>query len=164
RPRWCAPSSERVRPPASVSTTTVWRRCATSSALGPWPWSSAVRTSPLPPSSRWTRRRRSAPPTPTPSSSPCSDGATSAAPSTPGLLPGRTALADAGGPLRDKWNLVPAERGLDAAGILTAAAAGRIGCLVLLGADPLTDFPDRDLARRALAGARRIVAVDSYLT
>ena len=33
-----------------------------------------------------------------------------------------------------------------------AAADGRIGCLVLLGADPVSDFPDRDLARR---GARR---------
>ena len=82
----------------------------------------------------------------------------------PGLLPGRTALADAGGPLREKWNLLPAEPGLDATGILEAAAAGRIGCLVLLGVDPMTDFPDRDLARRALAGAGRIVAVDSSLT
>src|SRR5262249_35713289 len=69
----------------------------------------------------------------------------------PGLLPGRTALADAPGPLRDAWNLLPAGPGLDAAGILDAAAAGRIGCLVLLGADPLADFPDRDLARPALA-------------
>jgi NADH-quinone oxidoreductase subunit G len=82
----------------------------------------------------------------------------------PGLLPGRTALGDAGGALRDAWNLVPAERGLDAAGILEAAASGRIGCLVLLGADPLADFPDRDLARRALAGAGKIVAVDTFLT
>ena len=82
----------------------------------------------------------------------------------PGLLPGRTALADASGPLREAWNLLPAEAGLDAAGILHAAAAGRIGCLVLLGADPMADFPDRDLARRGLAGAGRIVAVDCYLT
>jgi NADH-quinone oxidoreductase subunit G len=82
----------------------------------------------------------------------------------PGLLPGRTSLDAAGGPLRDAWNLLPAGPGLDAAGILGAAAAGRIECLVLLGADPLADFPDRDLARRALAGARRIVAVDTFLT
>ena len=33
-------------------------------------------------------------------------------------------------------------------GILAAAADGRIGCLVLLGADPLSDFPDRGLAER----------------
>ena len=36
--------------------------------------------------------------------------------------------------------------------------------LVLLGADPINDCPDADLARRALAGARRVVAVDTFLT
>ena len=36
--------------------------------------------------------------------------------------------------------------------------------LVLLGADPLTDFPDRDLATRGLAGARTVIAVDRFLT
>ena len=51
--------------------------------------------------------------------------------------------------------LTPSAGGLDATGILTAAADGRIDLLVLLGADPLDDFPDADLARRALAGARR---------
>ena len=35
---------------------------------------------------------------------------------------------------------------------------------MLLGADPLADCPDADLARRALAGARRVVAVDTFLT
>ena len=35
---------------------------------------------------------------------------------------------------------------------------------MLLGADPLADCPDADLARRALAGARRIVALDTFLT
>ena len=42
----------------------------------------------------------------------------------------------------------------------TAAAEGRLDGLVLLGADPLADFPDRDLARRALAGAGTVIAVD----
>jgi predicted molibdopterin-dependent oxidoreductase YjgC len=82
----------------------------------------------------------------------------------PGMLPGRTALADAGGDLRIVWNLLPVQPGLDAGGILEAAAAGRIGCLILLGADPLADFPDRDLARRGLAGATTIVALDTFLT
>ena len=58
---------------------------------------------------------------------------------------------------------LPAEPGLDAAGILRAAADGRIACLVLLGADPLSDFPDRDLAQRALDGAGTVVAVDTFL-
>jgi NADH-quinone oxidoreductase subunit G len=77
----------------------------------------------------------------------------------PGLLPGRVPLeSGAAG-----WPSVPAARGLDAAGILTAASEGRLQALVLLGADPLADFPDRDLARRALAGAT-VIAVDAFLT
>jgi NADH-quinone oxidoreductase subunit G len=60
--------------------------------------------------------------------------------------------------------LTPQDGGLDAAGILQAAADGRIDLLVLLGADPLDDFPDADLARRALAGARRVISVDTFLT
>ena len=35
---------------------------------------------------------------------------------------------------------------------------------MLLGADPLADFPDRDLATRALAGARMVIAIDLFLT
>ena len=54
--------------------------------------------------------------------------------------------------------------GLDTRRALQAAAAGQIECLVLLGADPLADFPDTDLARRALAGARRLIAVDTFLS
>jgi NADH-quinone oxidoreductase subunit G len=52
----------------------------------------------------------------------------------------------------------------DGFGVLRAAAEGRLELLVLLGADPLADCPDADLARRALAGARRIVAVDTFTT
>jgi predicted molibdopterin-dependent oxidoreductase YjgC len=59
---------------------------------------------------------------------------------------------------------VPAERGLDSAGILAAAADGRLQALVLLGADPLSDFPDRDLARRALSNVPFVVAVDAFPT
>ena len=51
-----------------------------------------------------------------------------------------------------------------ALGILSAAAEGRVDLLVLLGADPIADCPDTDLARRAIAGARRIIAVDTFLT
>ncbi|MGH9068847.1 MAG: molybdopterin oxidoreductase family protein, partial [Acidimicrobiales bacterium] len=62
------------------------------------------------------------------------------------------------------WGSVPEGRGVDTAGMLEDAAAGRPRALVLLGADPLADFPDRQLARRALDGAAFVVAVDSYLT
>ena len=54
--------------------------------------------------------------------------------------------------------------GSTALGILSAAAEGRVDLLVLLGADPIADCPDADLARRAIAGARRIIAVDTFLT
>jgi NADH-quinone oxidoreductase subunit G len=60
--------------------------------------------------------------------------------------------------------LAPATGGADGLGILRAAAEGRVECLVLLGADPLRDCPDADLATRALAGARRLIAVDTFLT
>jgi NADH-quinone oxidoreductase subunit G len=54
--------------------------------------------------------------------------------------------------------------GNDAAAILDAASHGKVGCLVLLGADPLTDVPDAGLARRAVSGARFVVAVDTFLS
>ena len=57
---------------------------------------------------------------------------------------------------------MPASRAADATGMLTAAAEGRLHGLVLLGADPLADFPDRALARRALGGAGFVVAVDAF--
>jgi NADH-quinone oxidoreductase subunit G len=82
----------------------------------------------------------------------------------PGVLPGRVSLDDGRTRLHDHWSTVPADRGLDAEGILAAAADGKLDVLVLLGADPLADFPDHDLARRALAGARTVVAVDTHPT
>ena len=81
----------------------------------------------------------------------------------PGMLPGQVALHEGRQWFEQAWGQVPAEVGLDTAGILAAAAAGQIDTLVLLGADPLTDFPDQDLARRGLAGARTVIAVDTFL-
>ena len=80
----------------------------------------------------------------------------------PGRLPGRATLA-APGPWAEQWGGLPSAAGLDTAGILAAAAAGDIDVLVLLGADPLSDVPDRDLAARALAGAGTVVAVDPFV-
>ncbi len=96
----------------------------------------------------------------------------------PGVLPGRVSL-DAGREWFTKaWagpafggdsggrapRVVPEARGLDALGIMGAAAANRIQAMVLLGADPASDFPDRTLARRALAGVGFTVVVDLFLT
>ena len=82
----------------------------------------------------------------------------------PGILPGRVSLDEGRGHFHETWSTVPAATGLDTAGILTAAADGKLDVLVLLGADPLADFPDNDLARRALAGARTVIAVDTMPT
>jgi len=82
----------------------------------------------------------------------------------PGLLPGRVTLDNGRDWFGEHWPTLPAARGMDAAGILRAAADGKIDTLVLLGADPLADFPDRDLAERGLAGARTVIACDQFLT
>ncbi len=82
----------------------------------------------------------------------------------PGVLPGRIGLDEGREWFQGNgWAKVPAGRGADATGILTAAAEGRLDVLVLLGCDPMTDFPDRDLASRAIAGARTVIAVDTFL-
>lgn len=54
--------------------------------------------------------------------------------------------------------------GLDVRTILKAAAEGKIECLIVVGADPLSDFADASLARRGIEGARRLIVVDSFLS
>ncbi len=80
----------------------------------------------------------------------------------PGFLPGRVTLERAAGWFENAWGAVPVARGLDAGGTLAAAAQGRIRVLVLLGSDPIADFPDAALARRAIEGADTIIAVDAF--
>ena len=85
----------------------------------------------------------------------------------PGLLPGRVRVEDPAAAsaeaLAETWPTRPASEGFDARGILQAAADGEIDMLVLVGADPLNDFIDRDLARRGLLGAGSVVAVDLFV-
>src|SRR5262249_32961218 len=63
----------------------------------------------------------------------------------PGFLPGRVSL-DAGREwFEAQWgSRVPRATGLDARGILTAAAEGSIEVLVVFGSDAAADFPDAD--------------------
>lgn len=63
-----------------------------------------------------------------------------------------------------EMGLIPGTDGMHALEIAKAAASGNIECLILLGCDPLADFPDTDLARRMMAGAPRIIAIDTFLT
>jgi NADH-quinone oxidoreductase subunit G len=82
----------------------------------------------------------------------------------PGTLPGRIGLEDGRPWYEYHWGApLPAGRGLDTTGILTEGSHGRLGALVMIGADPLTDFPDAGLALRGLTGARFVVAVDTHL-
>jgi NADH-quinone oxidoreductase subunit G len=57
-----------------------------------------------------------------------------------------------------------AEPGRDTRAILEAAAAGELDALFLFGADPISDFPDADLARRALEKGVFTVAVELFPT
>jgi NADH-quinone oxidoreductase subunit G len=62
------------------------------------------------------------------------------------------------------WQVVPEFDGRDADGILRAAAAEEIDTLILLGADPINDFPDASLARDALETVTTVIAVDAFST
>jgi NADH-quinone oxidoreductase subunit G len=81
----------------------------------------------------------------------------------PALLPGgrRVEAADERGEVEAAWGgRVPDRRGRDARAILEAAAARELEVLYLVGADPLTDFPDLALARRAIENVPMLVVQD----
>ncbi len=88
----------------------------------------------------------------------------------PGLLPGRVTLEAGRQRFTAAWGGVPKSPGLHTASILSsmagefAAAAGgdRVRALVLLGADPLSDFPDHALAKQALSSGGFVVAVTGH--
>ncbi len=84
----------------------------------------------------------------------------------PGLLPGRVTLDD-GRPWYSTergWSAVASERGRDTVGVLEGLADGSMKAVVLLGADPIGDFPDFELATNALAVAELVIAVDCVQT
>ncbi|MGH2724057.1 MAG: NADH-quinone oxidoreductase subunit G [Actinomycetota bacterium] len=70
----------------------------------------------------------------------------------PRLLPGGRRVDDEAerGAVEAVWGSVPAEPGHPAREILEASAAREIDVLFVVGTDPLSDFPDAALARRAL--------------
>ena len=59
--------------------------------------------------------------------------------------------------------LAPTSDEFDTASTLAAAASGAIEVLVLLGSDPLADFPDRELAIAALKGAGRVISITGHM-
>ncbi len=80
----------------------------------------------------------------------------------PGLLPGRVELEAGREWFATAWGALPARAGRDAASMLRAVVDGEISTLFLLGADPLSDFPDRSLARAALEQCRHVVFVGTH--
>jgi NADH-quinone oxidoreductase subunit G len=81
----------------------------------------------------------------------------------PGLLPGGRAVRDPGAraEVEAVWGAAPPDRaGRDTRAILEAAARREFDVLYLVGVDPLTDFPDRELVRRALENAPFTVVQD----
>ncbi len=80
----------------------------------------------------------------------------------PGFLPGRTSLDEGRAWFGEHWGDLPAEPGLDTEGILRAAADGKVRVLVLVGADPISDFPDATLVRRALDAVDTVIVVDAF--
>ena len=56
------------------------------------------------------------------------------------------------------------EPGLDTRAMLEAAASGELDVLFLFGADVLRDFPDRDLAQRALQSDAFTVVIELFAT
>ncbi len=80
----------------------------------------------------------------------------------PALLPGgRRVDGTERAEVEAVWGAdVPTEPGRDTAGILEAAARRELDVLHLVGVDPLTDFPDADLARRAVVNVPFLVVQD----
>ncbi len=59
---------------------------------------------------------------------------------------------------------VPTEGGCSTEQILRAVVGGQIETLLLLGADPLSDFPDRALAAQAFDQVTNLIALDTFLS
>jgi NADH-quinone oxidoreductase subunit G len=79
----------------------------------------------------------------------------------PGILPGRTTLDAGRSGFADTWPNVPSVGGSNTAGILTAAQAGDIDGLFILGADPITDAVGPADAEAALRAVGTVVAVET---
>jgi NADH-quinone oxidoreductase subunit G len=83
----------------------------------------------------------------------------------PGVLPGRVGLDEGRAWYEHHWQTtLPPARGMGTAAMLEAAARGHVGALVLVGADPLRDFPDSTVAVKGVLGARLLVAIDTHMT
>lgn len=83
----------------------------------------------------------------------------------PDLLPGRVNLdSDGAGALAEHWGDISGLPGKDTEQILEGLKDGSIRGLLLVGADPVRDFPVPVVAEEALAAAEWVVALDLFVT
>jgi len=82
----------------------------------------------------------------------------------PDMLPAQASVTNGARPKFEAlWGgPIPAEPGLDTRGILEAAASGKLKALFLMGVDVIAQFPDQDLARRALDKVPFLVVQDIF--
>lgn len=85
----------------------------------------------------------------------------------PNLLPGAVSIAN--NEIRTRfgreWGAeISARPGCGTREIFVNAATGKVAVLLLMGADPLTDLPDRSLALEALGRAGFVIAIDIFMT
>jgi NADH-quinone oxidoreductase subunit G len=80
----------------------------------------------------------------------------------PGFLPGRVTLDAGREHVAAAWGGVPDATGRNATEILRGAIDGSVKAIVLLGCDPLTDFPDRELVTTALNRIERLIVVGAF--
>jgi NADH-quinone oxidoreductase subunit G len=89
---------------------------------------------------------------------------------TMGVLPDRLpAMQSVSNGARPKYEAlwggpIPAEPGLDTKGILEGCVNGTIQALYVMGNDLLKDFPDPELARRALDAVPFLIVQDQFVT
>jgi NADH-quinone oxidoreductase subunit G len=84
----------------------------------------------------------------------------------PDRLPAMAKVGNGVSPSYEKmWGApLPAEPGLDTRGILEGCISGSIKALYVMGHDPLTTFPDKELARKALDTVPFLIVQDLFMT
>lgn len=84
----------------------------------------------------------------------------------PTLLPGRVSTEDrvSVAAIEDVWGPLPGDTGRSTMEMFAAVLEEEIKAIILVGADPVSDCPDPDLAERALQQAEFVVAVDAFVT
>jgi NADH-quinone oxidoreductase subunit G len=82
----------------------------------------------------------------------------------PDLFPGREAI-DSSTPERmsKEWGTIPSRPGMGTADVLQALETGAVRGLLLVGADPVGDSPDRAKLAEYLDSAEYLVSIDTFL-